>query len=189
VAGTVSTPYGTVSKSDHDHNLDAAEYLGVSQITLFSRAQRNLFPSGDSRTVLSANTTYRFEGNLYLTISGAPYPAGAYLDFDSSSSSYSLIVGSFINYSRVESTAITYSGHFTTDTSPTDSFSIIQTTSGSDRYPCVKVKGFYITGSEDITVEPKISSTYLTPTIQGQTYFAFYDVGSSSVTTINGTWS
>lgn len=179
----------TASRSDHTHGEDSTSYLGVSQITLYPRTEANIFPSGSRRTVLSANTTYRFDGTLYLGISGAPYPSGAYLDFNSSSSTYTRIVGSFVNYSRVESAAITYAGHFTTDTSPTDSFAIIQTTSGGDRYPCVKVKGFYITGDEDITIELKISSTYLPPNIEYKTNFSFYEVGSDSVTVINGTWS
>ena len=179
----------TASRSDHTHDDGGATaYLGTSQVTLYGDSRNNLFPSGSSRTVLSANRTYLFEGTFYLTITGAPYPASTIFDFNSTGE-FTRIVGSFITTNRNEGSSIYLSGHFDlSSTSPSDTFSIVPTTSGADRYPCVRLRGFYTTGSADVTIEPAITS-YATPSILSQTTLKFLDVGSSTVTKINGTWA
>lgn len=185
IAGTVSVPYGTVSRSDHDHNIDGTTYLGISQVTTTGSSDTFVFPEGSSQTVLSANRTYMFDGILYLTITGAPYPAPVSLHWGSSEN-YTRVVGSFISYSRVETESVQYSGHFLDNTN-IDYVSILPTTSGSTRYTVVKIKGFFVTGAIDVTIEPRVSS-YGTAFLSGTT-LSFYDVGDSSVTVINGTWT
>lgn len=179
--------YGTVSKSDHTHTAPT-DYLGISQVSNADTVQSQMFLNGtSSSTILSANKTYIYEGVAYFDDNSSPtYPYAVSFNFNCTQA-VSRVDFSFIAWSQTESASIDYSGFYTT-TVGNDDFYIQPASFNPAGSTVVEFRGTFVTNSSvNATVQPSIS-VFGSVTNEAGSYIKFTEVGTNTVTVINGTW-
>ncbi len=180
----------TAAKSDHTHATDPI-YLGVSQIVPEDVTNdAYIFPESSSSvsTTLAANSTYMYEGLVSFTTTGsAPYPSSikySLLGFES----ISYHTFSFTTFYQTAGDGLRRSGyHSSTDAGAIHDITEIAS-GGATGDMFIQFKGIIVTGADALTVTPTITG-YFANTIQKSSYMKFENIGGSTVTTINSTWT
>lgn len=190
LAGTGSA--STAAKSDHTHT-DVNNHLGISQISQANRTASSavtLFPSPASdSTTLSANKTYLIESRVILTAS--PTSSSQTVLFDlQPSANFSTGEFNFITWSQVEGSSINQSGFHGSDTDA-DFVITASISSGSTANLVSRINGVFVTSSSAPTITPRIylSGSSGSVTASLGTWLRITELGSNTVTVVNGTWS
>lgn len=180
----------TAAKSDHTHSVDTT-YLGITQVRQSDSSSTAtplaIFPSASDTLALTVSRTYQVEAVVYASFT--PNGSSQSLRFDlNPTTAFSSVALSFITWDQVESSSITYAGHETsTDAEFVCSASV---TSGNTDSIVINITGFVVTSGSATSITPRL---YLpitgNITVLKGSYLRLFDVGSSSVTVINGTWS
>ena len=182
----------TAAKSDHTHT-EFNNYLGISQVSQANRTASGsvtLFPStATDATTLSANKTYLLEARIIF--SASPTSTNQTVRFDLQPSSAFSTVGefSFLTWSQAEGSSISQSGFHGGDT---DGLFVItgSISSGTTANLVSKISGVFVTGTAP-TITPRISLSNSTGnvTVSVGSWLRIIELGSNTVTVVNGTWS
>jgi hypothetical protein len=182
LSGTGSAT-ATAARSDHTHT-EFNNYLGISQVLASDSATTVtpllFFPLASDTTQLAANKTYLFEARIIFTGTGI-----VSLELQPSTN-FTAASFRFITWSQVESSSINQSGY---DTSVSGSFPI--TSSLSSNSVVCHVSGVVVTSSSATNVIPRLSSATggANLTLRSGSWIRFNELGSNTVTVVNGTWS
>ncbi len=189
VSGTGSS--STAAKSDHTHSVDTT-YLGITQVRQSDSSSTAtplaIFPSATDTLALTVSRTYKVDAVIYATYT----PSGGTAQriwFDLNPTvAFSSAALSFITWDQVESSTITYSGHETTTNAEFACGASVA--SGSSDSIVINVSGFVVTSGSATSITPRLYlPTAGNITVLKGSYLRLFDVGTSSVTVINGTWS
>jgi hypothetical protein len=190
VSGTGSA--ATAAKSDHTH-VEFNNHLGISQMSQTARTAAGtvtLFPSASDVTTLSASKTYLIEGRLIITASPTSTSQTVFFDLQPSQTLSSVSEFNFVTWSQTESSSINQSGFHGSDTDA-DFVISASISSGSTANLVSKINGIFETTSSAPTITPRIylSNTTGNITASAGSWLRITELGSDTVTVVNGTWS
>jgi hypothetical protein len=190
VSGTGSAT--TAAKSDHTH-VEFNNHLGISQISQTARAASGtvtLFPPASDVTTLSASKTYLIEGRLIIIAAPTGTSQTVFFDLQPSETLSSLSEFNFVTWSQTESANINQSGFHGSDTDA-DFVISASISSGSTANLVSKINGIFETTSSAPNITPRIylSNTTGTITASAGSWLRITELGSDTVTVVNGTWS
>jgi hypothetical protein len=190
VSGTGSAT--TAAKSDHTH-VEFNNHLGISQVSQTARTASGtvtLFPSASDVTTLSASKTYLIEGRLIITAAPTSTSQTVFFDLQPSQTLSSVSEFNFVTWSQTESSSINQSGFHGSDTDADFVVSASISSSTTANLVC-KINGIFETTSSAPTITPRIylSNTTGNITASAGTWLRITELGSDTVTVVNGTWS
>lgn len=173
----------TAAKSDHTHTADTS-YLGISQVVAADRTGTTsvvVFPTDSDTTALGANKTYQFEARIL-------FKGNNTMSFDlQPTSAFSVGIFNFLTWSFTESSAINQSGY---DTNTDGNFYISGNIGSTLANFVCEISGTIVTSSAtDVTPKIFSSTGTSTMTVYRGSWIKFLEVGSDTVSVINGTWS